>query len=156
MQFIFVSIVDGKRKESPSYCVPHLTTKPFGVEIKVPKHKPKAPSKQDRVLSKNQEQEVMKKIGGRRQPASGAFRDKGDGRLCNHLRMEAKFTRAKQFTLKQSTISKLRTECSDTEYPLIVLDFKNREGRTYDRLAILPFTQWEKMHAATYDDSGPH
>ena len=95
----------------------------------------------------------MRNIGGRRQPASGAFRDKGDGRVYNCLLMEAKFTKAKQFTLKKSTMDKLRSECADTEYPLIVVDFKEAQGRTIDRLAVLPFSIWRKMHEATYDNS---
>lgn len=147
-------IIDTGNKtiQSPPYCIGHLSMNPVKTTFLVPPLRT-PPSKEDRTLSRKQEEGIMERIGGRRQPASGAFRDKGDGRLHNHLRMEAKFTRSKQFVLRQGTMSKLRSECSDTEYPLLVIDFKHRNGVTYDQLAVLPFDKWEKMHAATFDNS---
>lgn len=102
------------------------------------------PPKQAKIkkLSQKQERQVMVDLGGRTQPASGAKPGhKGDGRLYDQIRMEAKFTLADSYSLKLTELSKLRGECEGNEEPLMVLDFKDRAtGREKDRWAILPYT----------------
>lgn len=98
-------------------------------------------------LSRKQEEKVMTGVGGRRQPGSGAVPGyKGDGRLKGHIRMEAKFTYAKSFSVKRSELDKIRGECEDGEKPAFVIDFKDKgSGKTKDRWVIITHKDWENM-----------
>jgi hypothetical protein len=117
--------------------------------------KRKPPSNKMRRQSRKQEREIMDGIGGRVQCASGAVAGyKSDGRLHNRVRMEAKFTYAKSFSIKRSDLDKIRGECEGRESPAFVVDFKDRaSGRTQDRWVMIPHKEWERMINGSADDS---
>ena len=124
------------------------------VFMKEPK-KRKAPSRRMKKLSQKQEQHIMDSIGGRTQAASGSRNGyKGDGRLYDRVRMEAKYTFAKVFKLRHADLSKVRGECEGHEEPALVVDFKEEStGRTKDRWVVVPFKAWMERINAAADDS---
>jgi len=90
-------------------------------------------------LSQQQEKRVEKETGARRQKASGAtLFAKGDNRLLGELRVEAKVTTAKSFTLKVSDIEKIRSEAysGGLEDWVLQIDF-NRPGGVNRRVAVI-------------------
>lgn len=92
--------------------------------------------------------------GGRRQPASGAFPGhKGDVRVRDRFRIEAKFTTALSYNVRRVELQKIRSECDGYERPVFVIDFKDQNLRTEDRWALIPYQDWEKLINATHDDS---
>jgi hypothetical protein len=106
-------------------------------------------------LSQKQERRIMSDIGGRVQSASGAKNGyKGDGRLYNQIRMEAKFTFAKQFSLTRTILNKIRGECEGSEKPAVVIDFKNKfTGITEDSWVVIPYSEWKKTTNDTSNNS---
>lgn len=60
--------------------------------------------------SKVQEKEIAKRIGGRVTPGSGSKYQKGDVRLKGFVRVEAKTTKNKSFSVTTKLIDKLEQE----------------------------------------------
>lgn len=88
--------------------------------------------------------------GGRRQPASGALLGhKGDVRVRDKFRIEAKFTTSKSYNVKRADLLKIRSECDGFERPVFVVDFKDQNFRTEDRWVLIPYQDWEKLTDAT-------
>jgi hypothetical protein len=106
--------------------------------------------KKIRRASIKQEREIMKGLGGRVQPGSGSKGGyKGDGRVYDQLRVEAKYTTAKSYRLNHSDLTKIRGECEGRERPALVLDFKEKGTlKTHDRWVVIPYADWEKYAAA--------
>lgn len=120
----------------------------IGVRIEQADLKParQPPSKKDRRLSRKQEHRIAEDIGGRRQPGSGSQdHAKGDVRKKGAFRIEAKYTRAKQFTLKREELDKISGECGHGEKPAFQVDFLNNvTGRVEDSWVVIPYEDWKE------------
>jgi hypothetical protein len=152
--FTPVVSVDDKKCTLEPRCGDCLVNRVMTGVLAEPKTKKrKAPSRRMKQLADKQEREVMDDLGGRTQPASGARSGyKGDGRVYDRFRVEAKFTFAKAFSLTRAVLNKIRGECAGKETPALVVDFKDkRTGRTDDRWVVIPYKVWKKDAAA--DDS---
>ena len=97
--------------------------------------------KKAKKTSLKQEVDIANELGGRTQPGSGNQRGaKGDIRKKGELRVEAKFTAAKSFSLKREELDKIAGECGLGEKPIFVIDFLKPGTRdTQDRYAVVPF-----------------
>lgn len=123
-------------------------TEHIGSYEKNPEPKPKTMSKKlQKRASVRQENEIMEALGGRRQAGSGAVGHlKGDGRVRDKYRVEIKYTRTKSYRVDRDELSKIRGECSATEEPLFVIDFKDPEtGGSADRWVMVPFHIFKKL-----------
>ena len=111
-----------------------------------PKHRRKRAAKQD--------VDVMGKLGGRVQPASGSLIGyKGDGRVIDRFRVETKYTQANSFSLKLSELWKIGGECEGSERPMFVIDFLEKgTGKLRGRYAVIPFSDMEKLNDANTTD----
>lgn len=110
--------------------------------------------KRKRHISKLQDRDVMERLGGRVQPASGSLEGyKGDGRVYGRFRIETKYTTKKSFRLELEELFKIAGETNELEVPVFVIDFKDGDSaRTVGRFAVVPFTFFEKVANETDDD----
>lgn len=107
-----------------------------------------------RRISQRQERDIMSKLGGRVQPASGSLRGhKGDGRVFGVYRVEAKYTTAQTYKLDVRDLWKIAGECEQGEAPLFIIDYKE-EGthRTRGRFVVVPFDYFQKVTGHAIDD----
>jgi hypothetical protein len=89
--------------------------------------------------SKNQERQLADKLGGKLTPASGARDVKGDVRIKGFVRLEAKTTKNKSFSVTIEMIDKIETAAvGASEMPVIVVEFNDGFGRKLKEVAILP------------------
>ncbi len=89
--------------------------------------------------SKKQEREIAKTTGGRLVPASGAKDVKGDVRIKGFLRIEAKTTKNKSFSVTLEMIEKLETAATGVaEMPVMIIEFNDGFGRKIKELAVMP------------------
>lgn len=110
--------------------------------------------KRKRHISKIQDKDVMERLGGRVQPASGSLiGNKGDGRVYGRFRVETKYTTKASYRLTTAELFKIAGETNDLEVPVLVLDFKDGDSaRTIGRFAVVPFTYFEKVANEADDD----
>jgi len=88
--------------------------------------------------AKRQEKEIAKRIGGRLVPRSGAGDIKGDCRLKGILRIEAKTTGNRSFSVTLDMIDKIEEAAvSAGEMPVIVIEFNNN-GKRMKEIAVCP------------------
>jgi hypothetical protein len=112
----------------------------------------KTTGKRTKRASAKQESEIATSMGGRRQPGSGAIPGlKGDVRVKGKLRIEAKYTSNKSYSVTRADLLKIRSECYGSETPAFVIDFKDPGTlRTEERWVLIPFSDWENLvNAAT-------
>lgn len=95
------------------------------------KQKAKSPRRgrsDDQKRSKKQEERVAKRLGAKRQKASGSMgHAKGDIRKDGEIRGECKFTRAKSFSLKLDELIKIENEAAGGEQPAFFIEFQGRQ-----------------------------
>lgn len=78
-------------------------------------------------VSQKQEQRIATELGGRCQPASGAFAGmKGDIRVPDRYRVEAKYTTSKSYKLNKQDLIKIAGECEGAEKPVLVVEFMDK------------------------------
>ena len=101
-----------------------------------------------------QERRTAEALGGHRQTGSGSKHGyKGDGRVEGKYRIESKFTQADSFRVSLSDLSKIRSECSNTEVPIFEVEFREKGTlRTKDKWALIPWATLEKLVNAAIDD----
>jgi hypothetical protein len=128
-----------------------------------PESRPKkVTAKKQKRASMKQETDIMEALGGRRQVGSGALAHlKGDGRVRDKYRVEAKYTRSNSYRLTRQELNKLRGECEGSEIPVFVIDYVDPEtGGSPDRWVVVEFERFRQMdyrapqHAAR-QPSGP-
>lgn len=106
-----------------------------------------APGKKTKRLSQKQERRIAEDIGGRTQPGSGnQAHAKGDVRKKGEFRVEAKFTKSKQFILKREELDKISGECAHKEKPVFQIDFRNSTtSKVEDSWVAIPYLDWLEM-----------
>jgi hypothetical protein len=96
--------------------------------------------------SMRQERELASATGGRQQRGSGCLPGyKGDVRKRGHFRAECKFTKNKAYRLTKEELSKIRSECSFGETPVLDVTFTDSNGRTDERWVVLPYDEWLRL-----------
>lgn len=86
-----------------------------------------------------QEKELATRIGGRRTPASGALSEKGDVRKKGVIRIEAKTTKHKSFSVSLDMIRKIEDAALPCdEMPIIVIEFITENGKPIREVAVVP------------------
>jgi len=112
------------------------------------------PTKKDKRRARTQERRIAEDIEGRRQPGSGnQDHAKGDVRKKGHLRVEAKYTRSKQFILKREELDKIHGECTGGEKPAFQIDFLNpTTNRREDAWVAIPYEDWKELLDAARKD----
>jgi len=89
--------------------------------------------------SRKQERELATRLGGSRTLASGSGDEKGDVRLRGVLRIEAKTTKHKSFSVTLDMIKQIEEAAlSGGEMPVIVVEFLTPEGKPIKEVAIVP------------------
>jgi hypothetical protein len=84
------------------------------------------------------EKELAKRIGGRVTVGSGNKMEKGDVRLRGMVRIEAKTTKNKSFSVTLEMVEKIENAAlSSGELPIIVVEF-NKDGKKVKELAVVP------------------
>lgn len=90
--------------------------------------------------SKKQEKREAKRLGGRLTPASGAKATKGDVKVKGVLRLEAKATVNKSFSVTREMVRKIEDAAlSSGEMPAIVVEFLEPDGKIAHRIAVVPY-----------------
>lgn len=86
-----------------------------------------------------QERELAKRLGGRVTPASGSRDVKGDVRIKGVLRLEAKTTKNKSFSVTLDMVRKIEeAAASGGELPVLVVEFNDGMGRKLAEVAVCP------------------
>lgn len=89
--------------------------------------------------AKVQEKELAKRVGGRTTMASGSLSEKGDVRLRRVLRIEAKTTKHKSFSVTLEMVEKIEDAAlAADELPVIVVEFNDGMGRKVKEVAVVP------------------
>ena len=89
--------------------------------------------------SKVQEKELAVRIGGRTTIASGSKYEKGDVRLRRVVRIEAKTTKHKSFSVTLDMIAKIEDAAlACDELPVIVIEFNDNRGGKVKEIAVVP------------------
>jgi len=114
----------------------------------------KPPSKRLRKMIQKEERETAALVGGRAQKASGAMlAAKGDIRVRGKLRGEEKSTSLKAFSIKRQVLDKIRSECTGSERPFVLIRFRNPlDMSTEDKWVLIPVEDWEHANAQTVRD----
>jgi len=100
--------------------------------------------------SDRQEKKIAKTIGGFKQKASGSMAHaKGDVRKHGLLRIEAKYTQSKSYTVHYEDLVKIRSECASQETPAFQITFMNSQLHPIDEWVLVPYAVWRKLHAAS-------
>lgn len=113
------------------------------------------PTKKDKRRSQELERRTAKKLDARTQPGSGnQDHAKGDVRKKGSLRLEHKFTRAKQYILKREELDKINGECAYGEKPVFQIDFLNPDSdRVEDSWVAIPYEDWKERFDGSGEDS---
>jgi len=102
----------------------------------VPKKQRSDPAK---TYSKKQEKNIAKKIGGFVTPGSGSGKIKGDVIKRGVVRVEAKSTAKKSFSITRDMINKIEEySVPQGEIPCVVVDFIDRAGCVLDSVSVIP------------------
>lgn len=89
--------------------------------------------------SRKQEKEIAGKLGGRRTAASGSKDEKGDVRLRGVLRLEAKTTKNKSFSVTLEMVRQIEEAAlASAEMPVIVIEFNDGRGKKIAEVAVVP------------------
>lgn len=89
--------------------------------------------------SRKQERELAGRLGGRVTAASGSKDEKGDARLKGVVRVEAKTTKNKSFSVTLDMVQKIEDAAVlSGEMPVIVVEFNDGCGRKLKEVAIVP------------------
>ena len=89
--------------------------------------------------AKKQEKALALRVGGRLTPASGAKSEKGDVRVRKVMRIEAKTTKNKSFSVTLDMIRKIEEAAlSADEMPVLVIEFINEQGQPISEVAVVP------------------
>lgn len=89
--------------------------------------------------SPQQELELANRVGGRVTRGSGSGNEKGDVRVDKVIRIEAKTTKNKSFSVTQDIVNKIEAAAlPNGEVPAIVVEFIDEEGRRLHELAVVP------------------
>lgn len=96
--------------------------------------------------SPKQEKELAKRVGGHIVPMSGAGRRKGDVYKTNVVRIEAKTTSNKSFSITRAMVEKITIAARGMgETPCLVVEFLDVNGKPEMEIAILPVSYIEGM-----------
>lgn len=86
-----------------------------------------------------QERELAKSLRGSLTPASGARDTKGDVRIKGVVRLEAKTTKNKSYSLTLDTVHKIEEAATKSnEVPVIVVEFNDGAGKKLHELVVMP------------------
>lgn len=103
-----------------------------------------------------QELELASRLGGRTTAASGSKTEKGDVRLKGVLRVEAKCTRNKSFSVTLETFEKIEeaaTGSAKPEIPAMHVEFLRPDGSPIKALAVIRADDLEELiRRANKDD----
>lgn len=89
--------------------------------------------------SRKQEKELAEKLGARRTAASGSRDEKGDVRLRGVLRLEAKTTKHRSFSVTLDMVNAIEEAAlSCTEIPIIAIEFNDGMGKKIKEVAVVP------------------
>lgn len=94
--------------------------------------------------SPEQEDSLAKRVGGRRVKGSGCGFEKGDVRVEGFVRIEAKTTKHKSFSVTIEMLDKIEDAAlSAGEVPAMVIEF--RQDRDNREVAVIPVWALEKL-----------
>ncbi|QSY98690.1 hypothetical protein J2J97_31970 (plasmid) [Rhizobium bangladeshense] len=86
-----------------------------------------------------QEREIAKRVGGNVTKASGAQGEKGDARVRGVVRIEAKTTSNKSFSVTREIIEKIEAAALGAgEVPYLEIELLGQDGKPTHRVAVLP------------------
>lgn len=89
--------------------------------------------------SRKQEKEIAERLGGRRTAASGSKDEKGDVRLRRIVRVEAKTTKNKSFSVTLEMVEQIENAAlASDEMPVIIIEFNDGRGRKVKEIAVVP------------------
>lgn len=89
--------------------------------------------------SRDQEKELATRVGGKCTPGSGSKSVKGDVRVKGVIRIEAKTTKNKSFSVTQDMLDKIEEAAlAHGELPIIVVEFNDGNGRKLREVAVVP------------------
>lgn len=98
--------------------------------------------------SPKQEKELATLLNGRRTAASGSRDEKGDVRIKNVVRIEAKTTKNKSFPLTLEMINKIESIATQSgEMPVMVIEFNDGSGRKLKEGVFMPMYALETLLA---------
>lgn len=100
--------------------------------------------------SRKQEKELAGRIGGRKTVASGSKDEKGDVRLKRVVRIEAKTTKHKSFSVTLDMIRQIEDAAlAADEMPVIAIEFNDGAGKKVKEVAVVPMYVLDMIRSAS-------
>jgi hypothetical protein len=113
--------------------------------MKVPKRLRGTGENGSHARAPKQEKELADRLGGKTTRGSGSGNEKGDVRVPRLIRIEAKTTKHKSFSVTLDTIRKIEdVGLSHGEIPAMVVEF-NDKGKKLGEVAIVPIWALEMI-----------
>jgi len=101
------------------------------------------------VRSPRQERELAKRVGGRVTPGSGAGSEKADVRKPGVVRIEAKTTSHKSYSLTRKLAETLEeVAVTHDEIPFFEIEFLDEQGKPAQALCVMPRWALEQVVGA--------
>lgn len=86
-----------------------------------------------------QEEEIAKRLGGRTTLASGALDQKGDVEVKNVVRLEAKTTQKKSFSVTREMVRKIEEAALGANaLPVVEIEFLDDDGEPVSSVCVVP------------------
>lgn len=88
-----------------------------------------------------QEKQAAQRLGGEVVKGSGSGFEKGDVRVKGVMRLEAKCTKNKSFSVTREMISKIEAaalSAGDGEVPAMIIEFLSQDGKPLHEVAVVP------------------
>lgn len=104
--------------------------------------------------SKIQEKKTAERLGGRVTKASGALHEKGDVRVSGVLRVEAKTTKHKSFSVTKGMLEKIELACFGAgEIPVMEIEIDNASPTPATAYVVPKWAFEELLEAARKTDA---
>ena len=89
--------------------------------------------------SRKQEKSLAERLGGRVTAGSGNQMEKGDVRIKGVLRIEAKTTKNRSFSVTLDMVEKIeQAAATGAELPVIAIDFISLQGKVLKSICVCP------------------
>lgn len=144
----YEATIDGVKGTSMPVCMKCMLEKAITIIVRDPEYGP-----HDRKtllkISKNQEKDIAKSIGGITHGGSGNQKHyKGDVRLQGKTRIEAKFTMKQSYRVDLKDLHKIRSECTLGETPAFEVCFVDKmTKKPLEKWVMIPREVWEARYA---------
>jgi hypothetical protein len=96
------------------------------------------------MIGRQREKELARDLGGRRQPASGAFWNQPGDVITEWFLVESKYTSALSFSITLDHLTKIRAEAGlKNRSPVMVIELGT--ANPPEKWVVMPYEEWKAL-----------